>query len=343
MNHSLPAGAPLHLVEDLDRALDAAPPSAVRRSDVPVELLVRPTVPRLLRIAAEEWAMLGALWLAMAALPRPVFPYAWPALALLVAGRLHALGVVLHDAAHMPLRRKSAAARLLEVLCGYPIAITLEAMRYHHIRHHRDNGMPTDPYFKDGVEDRPGLRFAMWVRGIILIPFWTVRPVFGLMAYALPGLRNAYGRVFLQDRSGADLREAPEVVRCAREELGQLIFQAAVFALWARFPAAVLYGYVIPVLAVGLLSSNRLLAEHVYRPTGDRRVETMLATTCDHGFGPFGRLVTAPRNIGYHIVHHLHPQVSLEHLPRLRRWYVDRYGDRYPAAGRARSAEAPPR
>src|SRR5688572_14837648 len=125
-----------HLAHDLEHALDAAT-SRLSRRDVPANLLEPATVAGLVRLTAEEWALIAVLW-AVAALA-PVWTY--PAVALLLAGRFHALGVILHDATHMPLRRKTMAIRAVEVLCGYPIASTLNAMRYHHLRHHRDSGM----------------------------------------------------------------------------------------------------------------------------------------------------------------------------------------------------------
>lgn len=319
-----------HLVESLDEALAAAPIAVVRRSEVPLHLLGRPTVPRLLRFALEEWFLLGAIWVLMSLAPWWCYPF----LVVLVAGRLHALGVILHDVAHMPLRSKGFAVRLLEILAGYPIATTIDAMRYHHLRHHRDNGMPTDPYFKAGAEERMGLRFLLWIRGIVLTPFWTFRTLVGLVAAMVPAVRPGYARVFLQDRSGEDLRQSKEVIRCAREDIGQLLFQLGVLALWIQFPTPVLYGYIIPLIMAGLLSSNRVLAEHIYHPVTDRRTETQFTITRDHGLGLIGKVVLAPRNIGFHIVHHLHPQVALENLPALRAWYIERYPDHYPHSGR---------
>jgi fatty acid desaturase len=193
-----------HWVEALDQALSAAPIATVRRSEVPAHLLGRPTINRLLRFAFEEWVMIAVLWGAMFFGPQ----WLYPVLALLVAGRLHALGVILHDAAHMPLRSKGPAIRLLEILAGYPIATTIDAMRYHHLRHHRDNGMPTDPYFKAGAEQSLGTRFLLRIRGVVLIPFWTVRTLVGLVAIMVPAVRQGYGRVFLHDRSGEDLRQS---------------------------------------------------------------------------------------------------------------------------------------
>src|SRR5262245_41863048 len=170
-----------HLADDLEVALDAASSGsgALSRRAVPRELLRPPTARGLLRMAAEEWAMLAVLWVAVWLMPHWVYPL----LLVAIAGRFHALGIILHDAAHMPLRGKSATLRMVEIACGYPVASTIEAMRYHHLRHHRDSGMETDPYFKDG--DQTLLWWTVNVgRGALLVPFWTVRAVFGSAASA---------------------------------------------------------------------------------------------------------------------------------------------------------------
>jgi fatty acid desaturase len=219
--------------------------------------------------------------------------------------------------------------RWIETLCGYPTATTLDAMRYHHLRHHRDSGMATDPYFKHGNPNR-----LWWVRntlrGLALVPFWTVRALVGAAAYAVPAWRNGYARVFLQDRTGLDLRRDREVIDCARAEYGQLGFQAAVVLLAVRFPGAVFWGYVVPVSLAGLLAARRLLLEHTYERVADRRIETTLAVTHDHSLGWLGKLALAPRNIGYHVVHHIHPQAGLGALPGLRDWYRQAHPDLYP-------------
>jgi fatty acid desaturase len=233
----------------------------------------------------------------------------------------------------MPLRRKTAAVRAVEVLCGYPIASTLNAMRYHHLRHHRDSGMHTDPYYKSGRQN------AIWqtlnvLRGLALVPFWSIRAIVGAIASAVPQVRNVYAHVFLQDRTTQDLRESAEVIECARAEWGQVAFQALVIALAVRFPSAVLWGYVVPVSIAGLLSARRVLIEHTYERVSDRQIETIIGTTNDNYLGVIGALGLAPRNIGYHIVHHIHPQVRLGALPRLRDWYAHKHPELYPPARR---------
>ena len=344
------AGEPVHLAQDLERALAAAEHSLspcerglgrggqiecataeahLSRRDVPRELLEPATSTGLVRMALAEWVMIAGLWWAIAATPW----WLYPLLALALAGRFHALGVVLHDAAHMPLRRKTAGIRLVEVLCGYPIASTLNAMRYHHLRHHRDSGMETDPYYKAGRQN------AVWhalniLRGLALVPFWSVRAVVGAIASVTPRLRNVYAHAFLQDRTRDDLRDSPEVIECARAEWGQVVCQGSVLALALAFPAPVAWGYIVPVSIAGLLAARRLLNEHDYERVTDRRIETIIRTTNDNHLGLLGALVLAPRNIGYHIVHHIHPQVRLGALPRLREWYVRRHPEVYPQARR---------
>ena len=314
-----------HLAHDLEAALDAASSSRLSRRDVPADLLRPATAAGLVRMTVEEWLMIAGLWTAAAIGPW----WLYFVVLLPLAGRFHALGVILHDATHMPLRRKTAAIRFVEVCCGYPIATTLNAMRYHHLRHHRDSGMETDPYYKDGKQT------AMWwalntLRGVLLVPFWTLRAVVGVIAAAVPSARNVYARVFLQDRTTLDLRNDREVVDCARADIGQLVFQGGIVLLWVAFPAAVVWGYALPVTVAGLFAARRVLIEHTYERTANRKVETIIATTNDNHLGSLGALGLAPRNIGYHIVHHIHPQVSLDALPRLRAWYLQQHPGLYP-------------
>lgn len=320
-----PAAHSSHIADDLERTLDAASIPHLSRGDVPRELLAPATAVGLVRMALEEWGFIAILWLLVAAAPR----WMYPVFAFALGGRFHALACVLHDAVHMPLRRKTAAVRVVEVLCGYPIGSTVNAMRYHHLRHHRDSGMPTDPYFRSGRQN------VLWwtvnlLRGLLLVPFWTVRAFLGAIALFVVPLRNVYAHVFLQDRTTDDLRNSPEIVECAREEWGQVVFQSVVIAAAIAFPGPVLWGYVVPVIIAGVLAARRVLIEHVYERVADRRIDTIIATTNDHHLRWAGLLGLAPRNAGYHIVHHIHPQVGLGALPRLRDWYARMHPTLYP-------------
>lgn len=288
------------------------------RQEVPKELLGHACFPRLIRYSLTEWAVIVAVWVTMTFVRER---WLYPVWLAILAGRFHALGVLLHDAVHMPFRRKRLAARALEILAGYPVGSTIEAMRYHHLRHHRNNGMPGDPYFKTSL---PKDRLGLWLyslRYLMLAPFWIVRGLYGTVAAFAPALRSSYARVFLQDRSGMHLDSEPEVMACAREEPWQVLFHSGVVALAVRDPQWFLFSVVGPLMAAGFLVGRRLLTEHTYEPCSDRSTETTIRSTNDHHLGLAGHLFLAPRNVGYHRMHHLHPQVALENLPRLKEWY----------------------
>lgn len=90
--------------------------------------------------------------------------------------------------------------------------------------------------------------------------------------------------------------------------------------------------YLAPATLAGVLAAWRLLAEHRSQPSQDRRVDTIVAMTNDSFLGGPLKWLLAPRNIGLHIVHHLHPQVCSTALPALREWYRGNLPG-YPAAG----------
>lgn len=290
-----------------------------RHADLPAQWLRPAELKDLLRMALLDWGAIGVCWLLMAFGPRAL----WPLWMVLIAGRLQALGVLLHDACHRRREAPSAAQALLEVLAGYPITTTLAAMRYHHLRHHRHNGTALDPYFKPGASNHFGPALAGRVRGLLLPPAWILRAYVGCVALVCPPLRNAYGRVFLGDRSGDDLQQHREILRCLRAEPAQALFFVGVAVLAWWWPLAVTAGYLLPLLLAGLLNAHRVIAEHVHVQVTSRQAAAMLATTRTHASRAWWSRVLYPRQIGLHAAHHLHPTVALQHLPAVHAWYCE--------------------
>jgi fatty acid desaturase len=286
---------------------------------LPAGLLQPASVTTLIRYALADWAVIVFCWLALALAWADrgwLFPVAW----LIIAGRFHALGVVLHDACHM--RAQQRASRLmpvLELLAGYPIATSLAAMRYHHLRHHRHSGGPEDPYLKLGISHHRGQRNLRRVLGLLLVPAWIVRGFYGSLALAVPALRGSYARWFLQDRSGRDVSGSAEVIRCLRSEPPQALLFVLAIAASVQYPQVILY-YFVPLMLAGAINVNRVIVEHVHVACADRRAETILATTVTHDRGAWRRLFLFPRNIGYHQAHHLYPTAALNCLPALHAW-----------------------
>lgn len=284
---------------------------------IPRELLRAARPQRLILYALADWGVIAVVWLAAWRAPLWLYPL-W---VVLLAGRFHALGVVLHDAVHIPLRGKSGVLRVVELLAGYPVGSTLEAMRYHHLRHHRDLGLSGDPYLKPWVGRSAARHWLISFRYFLLTPLWVVRGLYGSIAFHVPALRNSYGRWFLQDRSGGDLTDHAEVIACAREEHWQLLFYACAGALAVIWPRWLLLFYIAPLVLAGYLAGQRLLYEHVQEPNRDRSLEASEHSTRNHHLGLLARMLLTPHNVGYHRVHHLHPQAALESLPRLEEWH----------------------
>ena len=283
----------------------------------PRELRGPAKLPRLILVSMGDWAVIAAVWLVAPHVSSWLYPF-W---VLLIAGRFHALGVLLHDAAHTPRARKTVQLRFVEILAGYPVGTSVDAMRYHHLRHHRDLGFAGDPYLKEWVGSSRMRFWVMSLRYFLLVPLWVLRGFYGAVAAYVPAARNGYGRLFLQDRSGDDLTASAEVITCAREDRWQSLFYICFAALVAHRPRWSLEFYLLPLVIAGYLAGYRLLVEHKQEASQNSGVESILRLTRNHHLGFFGKLFIAPHNVGYHLVHHLHPQAALEHLPSLQKWY----------------------
>lgn len=310
----------------------------IRARQLPPPLHEAANMRALLRTALYDWLLIGCCWIVMALTPAAWWPLQLVCIGL-IAGRLHALGVLLHDACHLRQRPEPAPTRWLQLLAGYPITTTLAAMRYHHLRHHRDSCMAEDPYFKPGASERwwPALRARL--QGLLLPPAWILRSFIGTAALRWPALRNGYARVLLGDRSGRDLRDDAEIMACLRAEPGQALFFVLVALICVGFPNAVTFGYLVPLLLAALLNANRVVAEHHHVLVHDRDPATVVGTTRDHIGGWLNRMLLYPHHIGYHTLHHLHPTVAWQNLRALHDWYRDNMpGYREAGAGKDSAA-----
>lgn len=263
-----------------------------------------------------DWSIIVASWTAMALSDRPEVVVIG---IIVVASRLHALGAILHDACHRRRRPGSRLWWLVEIFAGWPIASTIEAMRYHHLRHHAASGTPMDPYHSTVHARTAWRRYILTLRGAVLPFWWTLRAVIGPIALLLPSMRTPYGRAFLQDMSGCDLRSNAAVAACARADIAQLAGQTVV--LGAAFAAGlpVLTYYLLPLILAGILNARRVVYEHAWLSSERRSRRHTWETTVDHDAGLLGNAILYPHNIGLHRIHHLYPAVSFIHLRKLAR------------------------
>jgi fatty acid desaturase len=291
-----------------------------------------------------DWAVIAASWIVMAAFESPLVRVAG---IVLVASRLHALGVILHDACHRPMRKKTAAWWFVEALCGWPIGSTIAAMRYHHLRHHRDSGMRTDPYRHPWLVHGALVRVALTLRGALLPFWWTLRAFVAPLALLVPRARTLYARAFLQDRSGQSLRSNAEVIACARADLFQAGAHTVTGAAIVAFDLPFVSCYLLPWMLGGILNARRVIIEHSFAENRDRSRATTLATTRTHDAGRLANWLLYPHHIGFHQAHHLFPTIAFVYLPRVHGQLLGRrpptIGENSPAVCRDVARPAPHR
>ena len=255
---------------------------------------------------------------------------------VVIASRLHSFGVIVHELTHLPRNIKGLKIRLIKILTAYPIGITINAMRYNHIRHHKDSCMETDPYFHhfENYDKKNILIRILYIFiGIILIPSWIIRGFFGILCLFSSKLRIVYARVFMEHKLEINKSDLREIYQCCKEDILQSIYFILLLIIIILNPSYiehVIYLYLIPICILGILAYYRLMKEHIYIRVYDRDTNTIIKTTRDHNLKGWGKFLLAPRNIGYHTIHHLHPQVGYRYLPDLRNYYKIMYPDQYP-------------
>lgn len=281
------------------------------------------TTTGLLRAALFDWAVIITAWMVMTATESVVVTvFAM----LVIAGRIHALGAILHDACHAKIQRKSPQWYLVEALAGWPVSSTIEAMRYHHLRHHRYVGTVKDPYrpaplplFKGGLQPMP----LLYARGLLLPGWWTLRPLAGMLALVLPQVQTAYARLFLQDRSQQDLTHSTEIIRCAKADRVQLAAHLILLAAILTWQIPFLYTWLIPLHIAGVLNARRVALEHPPVTQGTLYEQPVPATeqaniTASNSNGWLQKWLLSPHNMGLHSEHHRYPRVAYRYLPKLK-------------------------
>ncbi len=248
---------------------------------------------RALAHVALEWLLIVAVvWGAT----RIGHPFAWALATLVVGARQHALAALMHDATHyrlLPNRRANDV--LAELFLAWPLLITNRGYRRNHLSHHHNLNTANDPDWarKQNEDWRfPKSRLRM---GVLF-----ARDLFGLTLFAQ--LRTV--------RSLSEGAEKPS--RTYR--WGRLLYYAVIVAwlAWAGLLRVALLYWIVPIFTwLPLILRLRSIAEHFALPEG------ALAGTRNTFPSLVERLLLAPKNVGYHLDHHLFPSVPFYRLPDL--------------------------
>lgn len=228
---------------------------------------------------------LGGIWLYLLAVA-------------VIAGRMHALGVLTHEVAHFRFLKDRKTADLIgDLLMAWPIMATVQAYRQNHLAHHQHTNTEEDP---DWVVKVGTMAYTFpqraWVMALNLAGYLVAVSSMRDLAHILPRVAG---------------KKAAAGYRLAR--LGYYLVVAGVLTALGAWKAFLLY-WVVPYLTLFLLFLYvRAVAEHF----GSMNYDDELGSTRTVIPHLWERCFFAPHNVNYHLDHHLFPGVPFYNLPRL--------------------------
>ncbi|MEM8887548.1 MAG: fatty acid desaturase family protein [Bacteroidota bacterium] len=223
----------------------------------------------------------------------------------IIGARMHALAILMHDAAHFRfLKNRKQNDLLTNYLTMYFIFSSIEVYRKNHLKHHQHLNTEDDPdwFFKLGRRD---FTFPKSRAEFIL----TVLAYFSLIRGFLDALW------FLKRFAPAN---APGAKKKAsfKSKLPRILFYvilATVLSIFGLWKAYLLY-WVIPYLSTFFMFQYvRSVSEHF----GELERDHLLNSTRTVKTNLFERFFFAPHNVSYHLEHHLYPGVPYYNLPQL--------------------------
>ena len=266
---------------------------------------------------AEVWGVIGlAVWLSGWVLPPSTGIRGggvYIGAVVVIAARQHALMVLVHEAIHKRISRMGwINDALTRAVAAFPIFISLSKWRFIHLYHHQYTHTKDDP-------DRA--IYARYPLGSG--PFWRLlaRDMCGLNVIStlkyfidLPFVTRDFNRKFLGEERAGRYRQIADMGRFS-------IFWAAVLSAgfvvwgWAFGQYLVLYWLVPYCTVTQVFFRIRGAIEHGNVPDPENAYQQ----TRTYFMPAVLRFFFAPKQVHYHLEHHLYPSVPFYHLPRLHR------------------------
>jgi len=268
-------------------------------------------VRRLSRLShARSLGGIAVEWLGVAAAVAFCEVFWHPAVYLLavafIGARQHALAQLIHEASHYRvLRGRAWNDAVADFFCGWPVLLTTRWFRAFHWRHHSHLGGPGDGNRGQYRTHTPDGE---------LTPLWVFpKSPWSLAALLLSDLAGPLGLLYVATTPRRML---------AGRAWGKAAAQAAYYAavvgalVWAGWGTRLLLYWFVPLGTWYVMANHlRIMAEHSGLPeSGDpfASTRTTLPTLLE-------RLFFLPKNVNYHVEHHVHPSVPYYRLPELHR------------------------
>lgn len=228
----------------------------------------------------------------------------YPVAVIIIGARMHALTVLMHDAAHYRfLKNRKWNDWISNVAIMYPIFTSIEKYRYNHMRHHQHLNTMEDP---DWV--------AKLTKRAFQFPKKKSEFLLNLFSYLLlyQGILDALW--FLKRYKNPDKHKKVEV-KSENQVLkhGFYIVLFSTLLTFNLFQSYLLF-WIIPYLtAFFMFQYIRSVAEHF----GELAYEDSLSSSRTILPTKLEQFLIAPHNVSYHLEHHLFPGVPFYNLPKL--------------------------
>jgi len=226
---------------------------------------------------------------------------AYAAALMVIPGRQVGLFFLVHEAAHQRMfRHRTASDIIVNLLAGFPIGVTVQAYRTHHLQHHRHLNTDKDPDWLQHQND-----------------FWRwPRPATAALRLMLKSSLGGHGPLWLAVFRGLSPWSRIRVL----SRFEQVAFAAFVAGLVTVLTLTSGWGYflllwVLPQFTLTfVLHHYRTVAEHLAVPnTHELNASRTVVSS------PLERFFVAPFGVNFHVEHHLFPGVPAYHLPSVHR------------------------
>ncbi len=224
--------------------------------------------------------------------------------AALIAGRQHALLVMVHEGAHHRLFENQRWNNFVsDAFAAFPLIFDTEMYRQHHRKHHRHLNTDQDPD---------------WARKIPLSEWQFPKP-WSFLRKSLPKFLLINGPREWLTFSLHFCGVLPVKTLFSRSQLRRLMVRGlyygatlSIFAYFGRMDLLALYWFIPYLFIFPGLQRIRSVAEHFGLPRTHEfnATRNVLAKWYEKAF--FG-----PHAVGFHLTHHLFPSVPFYHLQKL--------------------------
>ena len=228
---------------------------------------------------------------------------------LIIGARMHALAILMHDAAHYRfLKNRKWSDLITNISSMYFLFTSVEIYRESHLLHHQHLNTEGDPIWVMKLGRRE-YRFPKSKKEFLLILFSYL--------FLIQGIRDIiwFTKSFplLASSKKGPTRKS---LMTQTAFYGLLIGFLSVMGIWEEFA---LY-WMIPYLSsLFMFQYIRSVSEHF----GELSYDHLLTSSRTVKTNLIERFFIAPHNVGYHLEHHLYPGVPYYHLPRLHKLLMD--------------------